>query len=304
MELIEKAYPSFESKHERKIYMKKALSLFLVVTFFICLVPNCFAIAKEPQKCQIGDSITGINYKVQITLADYGTIHQISEKYLTKTIDSERKTVFVYAEITNTSKQTIKITQDNLLLQFDFDDGYLFDFTNDRSAEKTYRYSYTIQPLDSEKAILWCFPSDAVFSDEWATMLIKCTLDDGKEYVYTLRDYSDVKKGESIVCPDCNGKGKFECSKCGGEGTIPQSCLNCSGKGFKYEVKPCPICSQQYMGKDYNCVLCHGTKEINSRVLCSYCDGSGKREYITCYECDGEGYVICSRCNGDGKFVK
>ncbi|MDD5482963.1 MAG: hypothetical protein PHP98_04865 [Kiritimatiellae bacterium] len=84
-------------------------------------------------------------------------------------------------------------------------------------------------------------------------------------------------------CPQCGGKGRVNCTECGGSGKCPV----CAGKG---RVRNCPQCG----GKGVvitSCLACSGTGQ------CLCCQNSG-----VCPVCKGSG--VCPRCGQKGIIMR
>ncbi|MBO8458290.1 MAG: hypothetical protein IAA81_08725 [Spirochaetes bacterium] len=135
-------------------------------------------------------------------------------------------------------------------------------------------------------------------------------------------------------CSQCNGKGRFECSRCDGHGYTTQynpkarqrriDCRFCSGKGYtvcsgcngagciieKVE-EPTTVSCRACNGRgDKACLKCQSSDYGAGNLRCSRCAGLGYRtvDFLTgeredCGACSGQGYVSCSACRGSGRTV-
>ena len=83
-----------------------------------------------------------------------------------------------------------------------------------------------------------------------------------------------------------------QCSRCGGEGVIRETCLPCHGEGT-WTCESCRGSGTQ------QCYTCHGSGQLT----CSYCDGTGKRGDDVCYNCQGNPSFRCELCRGTGEIT-
>jgi DNA-directed RNA polymerase subunit RPC12/RpoP len=130
----------------------------------------------------------------------------------------------------------------------------------------------------------------------------------GRNYLITKE--KDDKKGESIECPMCRGKGLTRCygadceevktnlrtyelflESCTGDGKCHVFChpekLGISANYCSHGK--CAWCNGTGKNLLGNCEFCHGTGD------CRFCRGSGK-----CTLCNGDGVITCKACKGKG----
>jgi len=100
-------------------------------------------------------------------------------------------------------------------------------------------------------------------------------------------DLPSLRKNSDISCPKCrhacdicDGSGKKQCEQfgCGGRGWTPGPLELCNAEG----------CREQTGHFNPACAVCGGSGQVNPKVKCAMCSGTGK--------------MTCSRCKGTGKF--
>lgn len=115
-----------------------------------------------------------------------------------------------------------------------------------------------------------------------------------KEGIFTKTDAkTDVEMSYLAECRTCKGTSQIECELCKGTGELIETvtCANCTDGVISVTCSQCNGVDSEL------CSICEGNGTIDE--TCIDCAGTGQVESkIICSECNGNKVVICSECGG------